>query len=54
MYTIYLSIYIYMYIYIYIYICVYIYIYIYSGVGINKSYIFHNFKFRVCLRSSGE
>ena len=27
---------------------------IYSGVGINKNYIFHNFKFHVCLRSSGE
>ena len=26
----------------------------YSGVGINKNYIFHNFKFYVCLRSSGE
>ena len=25
--------------------------YINSGVGINKSYIFHNFKFRVCLQS---
>ena len=30
-------------------------IYIYnSGVGINKNYIFHNFKFHVCLRSSGK
>ena len=30
---------------------------IYSVVGINKNYIFyifHNFKFHVCLRSSGE
>ena len=27
---------------------------IYSGVGINKNYIFHNFKFHVCLRSSRE
>ena len=24
----------------------------FSGVGINKNYIFHNFKFHVCLRSS--
>ena len=32
----------------------YIYIYIYSCVGINKNYVFHNFKFHVCLRSSGE
>ena len=24
-----------------------------TEVGINKSYIFHNFKFHVCLRSSG-
>ena len=30
------------------------YLYIHSGVGINKNYIFHNFKFQVCLRSSGE
>ena len=59
-----------MYIYTYIYIYIYIYISvsnisyidcsmtkqsnIYSGVGINKNYIFHNFKFHVCLRSSGE
>ena len=28
--------------------------FIYSGVGINKNYTFHNFKFHVCLRSSGE
>ena len=41
-------------IYIYIYIYIYIWIYIYSGVGINKNYMFHNFKFHVCLRSSGE
>ena len=27
-----------------IYNILYIYIYIYSGVGINKSYMFHNFK----------
>ena len=27
---------------------------IYSGVGINKNYIFHNFTFRVYLRSSGD
>ena len=53
-YNIYICIYIYI-IYIYniytLYICsnIYIYIYIYSGVGINKNYIFHNFKFHVCL-----
>ena len=29
---------------VYVYIYIYIYIYIYSGVGINKNYIFHNFK----------
>ena len=56
---IYTYIYIYMYIYIiYIYVCIYIYIYIYlfsySGVEINKNYIFHNFKFYVCLWSSGD
>ena len=28
------------------------YIYIHSGVEINKNYVFHNFKFHVCLRSS--
>ena len=28
--------------------------YINSGVGINKNYIFHNFKFHVSLWSSGE
>ena len=28
--------------------------YIYSGVEINKKYILHNFKFHICLRSSGE
>ena len=27
---------------------------IYSGVGINKNYIFQNFKFHICLPSSGE
>ena len=51
----YIYIYIYIYIYANIYIYIYIYIYnIYSGVGINKKYIFLNFKFHVCLRSSGE
>ena len=25
-----------------------------SGIGINKNYIFHNFKFHICLGSSGE
>ena len=28
--------------------------YINSGVGINKNYIFQNFKFYLCLRLSGE
>ena len=28
--------------------------YIHSGVGIDKNYIFYNFKFHVFLRSSGE
>ena len=27
---------------------------IYSVVGLNKNYISYNFKFHVCLRSSGE
>ena len=62
--------YIYIYIYIYVCIYIYIYISVsnmpyiesaqwlnsnnYSGVGVNKKYIFHNFNFQVCLRSSGE
>ena len=29
-------------------------VFIHSGVGINKNYIFYNFKFHICLRSSGE
>ena len=33
---------------------IHIYIYIYSIVGMNKNYTFHNFKFHICLRSSGE
>ena len=40
--------------YIYTYIYTYIHIYIYSIVGMNKNYTFHNFKFHICLRSSGE
>ena len=38
----------------YIYIYIYIYINVYSVIGINKNYIFHNFKFHKYLRSSGE
>ena len=64
---IYICIYIHIYRYIILYIYIYIYIYviyrkcsmieqsnIYSGVGVNKDYLFHNFKFHVCLRSSVE
>ena len=64
-YIIYTHVCIYIYIYIYIYASMSNISYneiaqrlnraiIYSGVGINKNYIFHNFKFHVCLRSSGE
>ena len=63
MYYVYYIIYIYIYIYIYTSMSNISYSEIaqrlnraisYSGVGINKNYIFHNFKFYVCLRSSGE
>ena len=40
-----------------LYICyIYVihYIYINSGVGENKNYMIHNFKFHVCFRSSDE
>ena len=64
-YILYIHMYVYIYIYIYIYASMSNISYneiaqrlnraiIYSGVGINKNYIFHNFKFHVCLRSSGE
>ena len=29
-------------------------VFIHSGVGINKNYIFYNFKFHICLLLTGE
>ena len=63
MFYIYTYMYIYICIYKYIYIIIYIYyayiiyihiiyIFIHSGVGINKKYIFHNFKFQLQERWS--
>ena len=34
--------------------CIHVCVDINSGVGVNKNYIFHKFKFHVCLQSSGE